>query len=162
MPLEVSVTVCVVAVFTTTLPNATLDALTLSAAVAAFSCSDTDRDVVPVVAVTVALCAVVTEAMFAVNVALLAAAGTITDAGTVTKLLLLPRLTLTPPMGAEPDKLTVHRSASDPVIEVLLHEIPLTVGATNVPVPLRPTVAVEALLAIVSCPVTVFVADGAN
>jgi len=38
--------------------------------------------------------------------------------------------TLTPPVGAEPVKLTVQASASDPVIEVLLHETALTVGAT--------------------------------
>lgn len=162
VPLEVNVNVCVVGVFTVTAPNAMLDALALSFPVAAFNCSDTDFDVLPAVAVTVAVCALVTVATFAVKVALVAVAGTVTEEGTITALLLLPRPTLTPPEGAAPDRLTVHKSASDPVIEVLLHETPLTVGITVLPVPLKPTVAVEALLAIVNCPVAVFAVAGAN
>jgi hypothetical protein len=76
--------------------------------------------------------------------------------------LLLDRPTLTPPVGAEPDKLTVHESANDPVIDVLLQEIACTIGATAVPVPLRVTVAVGALLDIVNCPVTEFADVGSN
>lgn len=54
VPLDVSVTLWVVGEFTTTLPNEMLLAFTLSAGVAALSCSETDFDVLPVVAVTIA------------------------------------------------------------------------------------------------------------
>jgi len=162
VPLEVRVTVCVVELFTITVPNATLVAFRVSAGVAAFSCSETAFEVLPVVAVRVTDCALVTEATFAVNVALVAVAGTVTELGTATALALLPRLTLRPPVGAEPDKLTVHESVSDPVMEVLLQLTALTVGATVVPVPLRPTVAVGALLEIVSWPVVELAVVGSN
>jgi hypothetical protein len=154
VPLEVKVTVCVVGVFTTTLPNGMFVAFTLNTGVAALSCRETDFDVDPVVAVRVTDCAVVTEATFAVNAALVAVAGTVTELGTVTAPLLLERLTLTPPVGAVPDRVTVHESAKAPVIEVLLQETALTVGAMAVPVPVRLTVAVGALLEMLSCPVT--------
>lgn len=162
VPLDVSVSVCVVGVLTATAPKAILDAFTLRAAVPAFSCSDTARDVLPVVAVTVALCVVVTDATFAVKFAVVAVAGTSTDAGTTTEALLLARPTLSPPVGADPVKLMLHTSAREPVIEVLLHEIPLTVGATAVPVPLSDTVAVEAVLLMVNCPVVELAVVGLN
>ncbi len=162
VPLEVSVTVCVVGVFTAAPPNEILVAFRVSPDAAAFSCSETAFDVVPVVAVSVADCALVTEAAFAVNVALAAVAGTVTELGTVTALLLLLRDTVTPTVGAEPDRLTVHVSASDPVIEVLPQFTALTVGITVVPVPLRLTAAVGALLDIVSCPVAELAAVGSN
>jgi hypothetical protein len=94
---------------------------------------------------------VLTEATFAVNAAVVAPAGTVTEAGTVTAVLLLARLTLVPPASAELDKLTVHESASDPVMEELLQDTALTVGAT--PAPLILIVAAGALLAIVTVPV---------
>jgi hypothetical protein len=162
VPLEVNVTVCVVGVFTTTLPNGILVAFRLSNGVAALSCSETDFDVLPVAAVIVADCALLTEDTVAVNAALDAVAGTVTELGTVTALLLLARETLTPPVGADPDRLTVHESASAPVIELLLHETALTVGAIAVPVPLRLMVAVGAVLDMVSCPVTELALVGAN
>ena len=59
-----------------------------------------------------------------------------------------------PPDGAEPDSVTVQESESEPVTDGLLHESPLTVGATVVPVPLRLTVAGDALLTMLSWPVT--------
>jgi hypothetical protein len=161
-PLEVSVTLCVVGVLTTTLPNGMLVAFTLSTGEAALSCRATERAVLPVVAVSVTDCALVTEATLAVNAALVAVAGTVTEAGTVTALLLLAMDTLTPPVGAEPVKLTVQASASDPVIEVLLHETALTVGATEAPVPLRLTTAVGAVLKIVNCPVAEVAEVGLN
>jgi hypothetical protein len=64
--------------------------------------------------------------------------------------------------GADPERVTVHVSASVPVIEVLPHVKPLTVGAVVDPVPLRVTVAVGALLEIVSWPVTEPDAVGLN
>jgi hypothetical protein len=119
-------------------------------------------DVFADVAVRVADCALLTEATLAVNDALVAVAGTVIEPGTVTALLLLERLTLWPPVGAEPDKLTVHVSASAPVMEVLLHDTALTVGVTVVPVPLKTTVAVGALLEIVNCPVSELAVVGLN
>lgn len=154
VPLEVSDTLCVVGEFTTTPPNEMLVAFRLSAGVPAFSCSESALEVLPVVAVSVTDCALLTEATLAVNAVLVAVAGTVTDPGNVTALLLLARDTLRPPVGAEPDRVTVHASARDPVIEVLPQDIPLTVGITVVPVPLRLTVAAGALLEIVNWPVS--------
>ena len=150
VPDEVRVTVCVVALLTTMAPNEMLLAFRLRTGFAAFSCRDADFDVLPAVAIKVTVCAVATAVMLAENDALVAVAGTVIEAGTVTALLLLVTETLTPPVGAEPDRLTVQVSVSEPVMEALLQVKPLTVGATVVPVPLRLTVAVGALLAMVS------------
>jgi len=125
-------------------------AFTVRAGVPAFSCSRTDFDVLPLVAVSVAEAAVVTAATFAVNVAEVAVAGTVTDPGTVTEPLLLARAMLTPPVGAEPERVTVQESDSEPVIDVLPHVRALNVGTVVEPVPLKVTVAVVALLAIES------------
>ncbi len=67
---------------------------------------------------------VVTAAAVAVNVALDAPAGTVTEAGTVTALLLLARLTV---VGFAPaaDSVTVQVSVAAPVTEPLLHESPV-------------------------------------
>ncbi len=94
--------------FNTTLPNGMLLALRVSTGVAAFSWRATDLEVVPVDAVKVAVCALVTDATLAVNAALVAVAGTIKELGSVTAPLELARATLVPPEGAEPDKPTVH------------------------------------------------------
>jgi hypothetical protein len=162
VPLEVSVTVCVVGVFTATPPNEMLVAFRVRADTAAFSCSRIAFEVLPVVAVSVADCALLTEAAFAVNDALVAVAGMVTELGTVTALLLLARDAVTPPVGAEPDRLTVHVSANDPVIEVLPQFTALTVGVTVVPVPLRLTVAVGALLESANCPFAELAVVGSN
>jgi hypothetical protein len=153
VPLEVTVTDIVVAVPTATFPNDTDEVLTVKAGVAEFSCSETVFEVAPVIALSVAICALLTEATFAVKAVLVAVAGTITEPGTVTELLLLARLTFRPPVGAAPDRLTVHTSASDPVMEVLLQETAITVGFAAMPAPLMLTVAVGALLVIVTTPV---------
>jgi len=137
-------------------------ALTVSAGAAAFSCSRIDFDVLPIVALSVADAAVVTAATLAVNVAEVAVAGTVTELGTVTEPLLLARPTVTPPVGAEPESVTVHESARDPVMDVLPHASPLTVGTVVEPVPLRLTLAPGALLAIASWPVTDPAAFGLN
>jgi hypothetical protein len=152
-PVELNVIDCAAGVFTTTLPNPIDVAFKLSAAVAAFSCSEVALEVLPAVAVSVTVCVLLTEAALAVNVATVAVAGTVIEDGTVTELLLLARLTLRPPVGAAPDRLTVQASASDPVMEVPLQETALTVGATVVPAPLMLIVAAAALLVIVTVPV---------
>ena len=153
VPVEVRVTDCVAVLPTAILPNDTDVVLRVRAGVAALSCRESALEVLPVVAVSVADCALLTAAALAVKAALVAVAGTLTEAGTVTELLLLARLTVRPPVGAEPDKVTVQASASDPVMEVLLQEIALTVGAAAVPAPLKLIVAVGALLVIVTVPV---------
>ena len=162
VPVEVRVTVCVVALLTTMAPNEMLLAFMLRTGVAAFSCKEADFDVPAAAAVKVTVCALLTAATFAEKDALVAVAGTVIEAGTVTALLLLVMDTLTPPVGAEPDRLTVQVSASEPVMEVLLQDRALTVGATVVPVPLRLTVAVGALLAMVSWPEDAVAVVGSN
>ncbi len=104
------------------------------------------------VAVMIAVCAVVTGATFAVNAALVAPAPTVMLAGTVTALLLLIRASVYPLFGAGSDRSTRHASCREPVMDVVAQDKPLTVGAVFVPVPLRLTVAVPAVLAITSWP----------
>lgn len=74
-----------------------------------------------------------TDDTFAVNPALIAFAGTITDAGTVAALLLLDRLTLIPPIGAGLLSVTVQASEPTPDIEALLQvsELNVDVAAFN-------------------------------
>jgi hypothetical protein len=154
VPVEVRVTVWVVGLFNTTPPNAMLVAFTDSAGVPAFNWSETVRDVLPVVAVSVADCALLTEATFAVNAALAAVAGTRIEPGTVTAALLLDSATVKPPVGAEPDRLTEQESVSVPVIETVLQLTALTVGVPVAPVALRLTADAGALLDTVNCPLT--------
>jgi hypothetical protein len=73
-----------------------------------------------VLAVSVAVCEVLTDDTVALNPALVAVAGTVTEAGTETALLLLASPTAIPPVGAEPVSVTVHASVPAPVIEALL------------------------------------------
>lgn len=162
VPVEVIVNVCVVALLTTMGPNEMLLAFRLRTGVAALSCNDADFDVLPEVAVKMTVCALVTAATFAENDALVAVAGTVIETGTPTAPLLLVIETLSPPVGAEPDRLTVQLSTSDPVIETLLQDSALTVGAIVVPVPLRLTVAEGALLEMVSWPVDALAVVGSN
>lgn len=98
------------------------------------------------VAVMVAVCAVVTGAMSVVNAALVAPVPTVMLAGTLTALLLLIRATVYPLFGAGSDRSTRHASCREPVMDIVAQDKPLTVGAPFVPVPLRLTVAVPALL----------------
>ena len=83
----------------------------------------------PADAVSVALCVVVTAETVAVNPALVAPAGTVTDPGTVTALLLLERLTVRPPVPAAADRLTVQASLPAPVNELLAQLTPLSTPA---------------------------------
>jgi len=98
----------------------------------------------------------------AVKAALAAFAGTVTEAGTDTAVLLLERLTVIPLLGAAPFSETVQESDPAPVIEELVHEIALSVA---MPVPLRLTAAVPpeaALLEMVSVPVAAPETVGSN
>jgi hypothetical protein len=162
VPVDVSVSICVVELFTVTAPKATLLAFALNAGVPALSCRETLFAEPPVVAVMTADCELLTEDTFAVKAAVDAAAGTVTEPGTLTELLLLERLTLTPPVGADPERLTVQASASEPVTEVLPQATELIVGVALVPVPLRLTETAGALLEIASCPVNELAVAGLN
>lgn len=150
VPVDVRVTVCVAAVFTSTLPKATLVALMLSVGAAAFNCRAKLSETSPALAVSAAVCAVATGATVAVNPALVAFAGTVTVAGIVTAALLLDRLITRPPLAAAAFSVTVQASVPAPVIDVLLQE---SAVSTGVPVPLRPIIVValvEELLAMVN------------
>jgi hypothetical protein len=135
------------------LPNPTLVALMLSVGTGTFNCRAKVSETLPALAVRVTACAVPTDDTVALNPALVAFAGTVTVAGTVTAALLLDTLTHRPPLGAAALSVTVQASVPDPVMVPLPQESALNVAGATVPVPLRPITAVplvEELLAMVS------------
>ena len=167
VPVDDKVTDCAAAWFTTTLPNARLVTLTLSLGTAAFNCRAKFSDTLAALAFNVAACVVPSDDTIAVNPVLVAFAGTVTVAGTVTAALLLDRLTLRPLLGAAAFRVTVQASVPEPVMDAFLQESALNAAAVVpvVPVPFRVTAAaglVEDLLAIVNCPVAAPAAAGLN
>ncbi len=111
VPDEVSVTGCGVALLLiVTSPNDRLLVLSVSCGVEAVSCRAKVFATAPAVAVSVALAFVLTAATVALNEALAAFAATVTEAGTVTELLLLDRLTTCPPVPAAALSVTVQVS----------------------------------------------------
>jgi hypothetical protein len=114
-PEEVSVIDWVVAVFSGTVPNTRLVELRLNAGVAAFNCSDVVFVTPAALAVMVTVRAVVTADAAAVNPAVVAPLATVTDAGTVSALLLLERITVRPPLAAAAVRLTVQASVPAPL-----------------------------------------------
>jgi hypothetical protein len=90
----------------------------------------------------------VTAVAVAVNAAVDAPAATVTEAGTVTALLLLVRLTAVA-LAAAPVSVTVQASVATPVSDALVQETALTAGC---PAPLSAMVAAVALLVIVTVP----------
>lgn len=170
VPVDDRVTDCVAAEFTETLPNATVVALMLRVATVAaggFNFRLTVLETLLALAVTVTVCADVTEETVALNAALVAFAGTVTEDGTATELLLLDRATAMPLLGAAAVSATVQLSDPAPVIDVLPQERELSAaaGAAAVPVPLRETTAellVEEVLAMVSEPEMAPAAVGLN
>jgi hypothetical protein len=146
VPVDVNVTGSVVAVFTVTLPNATLVGLIVSVGPvnvdpAAFSCRAKFLETVPALAVSVTACADVIDDTLAVNPALVALAGTVIVAGTVAAALLLARLTLKPPLPAAAVSVTVQWSLPGPVIDALLQESALN-APSAVPEGVELTIAV--------------------
>jgi hypothetical protein len=138
VPVEVTVTDCgVAAVFTVTLPKARLLALRLKVGVLTPSARGNVLEMLPAVAVRVAVCAVVTEATAAEKATPVELAGTVTVAGRVTAASLLERLTLSPPLPAAALRVTVQASVPAPVIEPLVQERALSVPCAAVPVPPR-------------------------
>jgi hypothetical protein len=145
-----------------------LEVATVRVGTAAFNCRARVSDILPTLAVTVAVCAVPTDDTVAVNPALVAVAGTITVEGIVTAALLLEKLTLRPPEGAAALNVTVQASVPDPVMETLLQKSALNTG---MPVPLKlmggvPLIGglltLTELLTMVSCPVAVPAVLGLN
>ena len=152
VPLDVRSNVCVADEFTDTLPNAMLVALIVSVGTEAPNWIANVFEVPPELAVKVAVWAVLTAVIFAINVAVIVAADTVTEAGTVTALLLLERFTTSPPRGADAFRVRVQLSDPAPVIELVVQLRALTIG---MPVPLRGITEVpagEELLVIVNCP----------
>jgi hypothetical protein len=173
MPKDVKVTGWVAVVFKATPPNATVVELILRIAVAACNCTTKLFEALPWLAVSVTVWAGPLYDTVAMNPALVAFAGTVTFAGSVTAELLLDKLTLIPPLGAAALSVTVQASVPDSDMVALLQEKVLSAAVTVsgvlvvavVPVPLRlMTVvpSVEELLAMVSCPVAAPVTVGSN
>jgi hypothetical protein len=145
-----------------TLPKAIAVAFTVSVAVAVPSCSAKVFDTVPADAVSVTVVAVLTALTIAENVALAEPAATVTELGTVTAPLLLPRFVINPPVAAAAFSVTVQLSVPAPVIEPLEQVRPVSTG---IPIPLRLTTAdvpVEELLVSVSVPEAAPAVDGSN
>jgi hypothetical protein len=136
VPVLLSVTVFVAAVFNTCEPNEMLVVLSASVGDTAFSCS-ANTAVPP--AVSVAVCVVVTAVAVAVKLAVFAPAATVALAGTVTAASLLARATLCPPVAAAPLSVTVHVFVPAPVNEELAQLSPATVWAPVTPLPFRVT-----------------------
>jgi hypothetical protein len=120
VPVDVNVSDFVTDVFTATLPNERLVALTVSVGTGGFNCNANVFERLLEVAVRVTVCDAVNEDTVATKLALVALSATVTDAGTVTVLLLLERLTRIPPAGAGPLNATVHVIEPEAIIDELL------------------------------------------
>lgn len=175
VPDDSTVTNCGVAcVLTVTSPKARLLALTVRAGVPVLACVGSScrlkvAELVPRLAVIVALCAALTAAAVAVKLTLLAFAATAMVAGTVTAESLLDKLMVSPLLSASL-RVTVHVSVPAPTNVAFPHVTALTVGVggggvtTDTPVPLRENVMlpVVALVATVTVPAAVPAAAGLN
>jgi hypothetical protein len=151
VPEDVSVTVFVTVVFSASVPKARLVLLSVSPGVLAFRARLNVFDTPAAVAVSVAVWFVLTAVAVAVKLALVAPDAIVTEAGTVTALLLLVRATAVAVVAADVSD-TVQASVPAPVIDPLLQESALSVAGAC-PVPLRLIVAAAALLLIATEPV---------
>ena len=129
VPVEDSVTACVVAVFTLTLPNARLVVLSCNPPAAGFSCTLKLALVLHPCACSVAVCVLLTAEAVAAKLALFAPCGTVTDEGTCSAVLLLDRLTDWPPLlFTVLLSVTVQVSVAAPVSDALAQESPFTLA----------------------------------
>lgn len=150
VPVEVIVTDCVEGVFRLTLPKATVLDPKVRVGVVAFSVIAQVFEIPPDMAVRVTAWLVLTAVAVAVNAALEAPAAMVTEAGTVTALLLLAMVTVVAAVAGELS-VTVHASVPAPVNDPLLQETALSVAGAD-PVPLRLMAAAAALLLMVTVP----------
>lgn len=165
VPVEVSVTDCLAVCPTITFPKLIFVELMPSVGVPAFNCNAKVLVELEALAVSVTAWLELKEATVAENPTLIALAGTVTEAGSVTAPALLERLTPSPPLPAAALNVTVQASVPAPVMVPLLQVNEFNPGALAVPVPLRLITAdrlVEELLAMVSCPVAAPTIEGSN
>lgn len=165
VPEDVRVRDCDAVCPTFTLPKFILFVLMLRVGTAALSCRAKLFETPPAVAVSAAVCTVLTEFTVAENEALVALAGTVTVAGKITAPLLLVSPMLIPPLGAALFSVTVHASEPAPVIDALPHARALKTGALAMPVPLSATTAeplFDELLTMVNWPVAAPANVGSN
>jgi hypothetical protein len=140
VPVDERVKVCAAVVFTFRLPKERLELLRFKVGTDEPNWMAKVWATLPMLAVNVTVCEELTAEAVAVKPALAAPAGTVTEAGTVTPVLLLDRLTTNPPVGAAAFSVTVQLSVPVPVIEPLLQ---LTAVSTGTPVPVKPMVEVD-------------------
>lgn len=162
VPVDVKVRVCVEAVFTFTLPNDRLDALTASEIEAASNCTPAEAETPVALAETVTACATFTAETVAEKLPLVAPAASAIEAGTVKAELLLLRLTFNPPLGTAELVATVQLSVPAPVIVVLVQ---LNFANLGTPLPCSPILfkdASDELLVMSNSPVVDPVAVGSN
>ena len=160
VPVELISTDCVAVVFRFTLPNAMLVLPIDHAALPAFSWIDVAFVTPLALAVIVAVCVVLTAVAVAPKDALTAPAGTVSEAGTVSAVLLLASATANPPLGAAAVKLTEQASDAAPVSDPLLHEIALRAAAGEAGVSCR--LKLELLFQPFACRVAVCAAETAE
>lgn len=127
VPVDFNVSVCLAGVFRATLPNARLLELQLMVATAGERLTVKLFVTPPALAVRVTDCAELTAATVALKLALAAFAETVTFEGTVSDELVLPRVTVTPPLGAEPFSVTVHVSVPELATEEFAQERPVRI-----------------------------------
>lgn len=127
-PVDAKTTNCVAAVFTATEPNAKEVGLTLSMGTSPSTCKVELFETLPSLALRVTVCVVPVHCEVAVNATVVDLAATVTVAGTVTAVLLLERLTFSPPLGAGALSVTAQASVPDPAMDALWQETALNTG----------------------------------
>ena len=136
-PVDVRVIDCVAGVFNPTLPKARVEALTLSVGpfellwAAALSCKGNVSTAPSALADNVTVSDELNEEIVAVKVALLASSGTVTVAGTVTRLLSLDRFTTNPPPGAPAFSANVQLFVPAALIDPVAQVSPLSRGGAE-------------------------------
>jgi hypothetical protein len=162
VPVDDSVTVWLVAVFTFTLPNDRLAELTPSPIEAASSCTPADMAIPVELAETVTACAVFTAETVAEKLPLVAPAGSVIVAGTTNDELLLFRFTFRPPAGTVMLVATVQLSVPAPVMVVVAQLSRLSLGTPLPCSPILHEAPLVALLVMERLPVADPVAVGSN
>ena len=128
LPVDDKITDWVAAAFAATFPKAKLLWATLNICVSESNCRARLFETVPWLAISVTAWLTPAHCEVTVKAALVAFAGTATEAGTVTDELLLERLTLSPPLGAAAFSVTAQASVPCPAKDALLQVNPLNAG----------------------------------